>query len=270
MKRTCLQHTKLKRLTEMTGCKVLAVGLLESLWQYAAREAPCGDIGRKPDEYIAAGMEWKGDPEKMIGWLVDAGFVDRSSRHRLVIHDWHEHAEDSVKKWVHRNKLSWASIPDDLPETPIQSVSVHVATSPDISGNSAPALANAFALANASERQQHQRPVVVVRTDEREQVVTLTKILESVFGSGALAVARKHAGADPEYVERLVEAARQPGIQNPGGFVKRGLEAPYDLPDPQAAQKAAEAIQAKHKEETDAALMRGIEEAQARRGRRSA
>lgn len=132
-----MQHTKLKHLTELVGCRFVAIGILESLWHYASREAPRGDIGRKPNAYIAKGMEWKGDADQLMGWLVESGFVDRCDTHRLVIHDWQDHADDSVKKTIHRNKWSWAT-----PKTgSCPEMSRHVATNPDMSGKVSPALA---------------------------------------------------------------------------------------------------------------------------------
>lgn len=68
------------------------IGLLESLWHMAIREAPQGNIGRLDDETIAIGLEWDGDPEKLIEYLVETRWLDRDETHRLLIHDWHEHA----------------------------------------------------------------------------------------------------------------------------------------------------------------------------------
>ena len=47
-----------------------AVGLLESIWMFTARNAPLGDIGRHSDEDIAAAIEWSGDPQEMVGAMI--------------------------------------------------------------------------------------------------------------------------------------------------------------------------------------------------------
>ncbi len=68
-----------------------AVGLLESVWRFVERDAPLGDIGRHPDDDIAAAIEWTGDPSELIQALVECRWLDRSEDHRLVVHDWADH-----------------------------------------------------------------------------------------------------------------------------------------------------------------------------------
>ncbi len=86
--------------------------------------------------------------------------------------------------------------------------------------------------------------------------------------------ARVFAHLTPDRVELICQHVRDkyPGrtLNDWAALTHTALNDSWVVQDVGAAQKAAEAIQAKHKEETDAALMRGIEEAQARRGRRSA
>lgn len=88
---------------ESLGVKVpTAVGHLELLWHFTAEFAPQGDIGKYSDEWIESGCYWHGRKGRLIAALIEARWVDQHNTHRLVVHDWHEHADDSVKKRLAR------------------------------------------------------------------------------------------------------------------------------------------------------------------------
>jgi hypothetical protein len=121
MKRSAMGHTKLKKLARKLNIPIYAaVGLLECLWHLTAREAPRGDIGRLCDEDICVGLDWDGDEAALIAALVEARWLDRSDVHRLIVHDWHDHADDATKKLVSRNGWTFSSLPQeasqDLPD----------------------------------------------------------------------------------------------------------------------------------------------------------
>jgi hypothetical protein len=81
-----------------------AVGLMEALWHWTARYAPRGDVGTFTNEMMASGVHWHGNPDKMIEALLLAkgasgfGWLEEHPQFRLVVHDWHEHADQAVKK----------------------------------------------------------------------------------------------------------------------------------------------------------------------------
>lgn len=82
-----------------------ARGLLDTMWKFAADNAPSGDIGRFSDEEIAIGMDWEDDPEKLINTLVETKWIDRTptdAHGRLLVHDWADHCEDRVHKHLAR------------------------------------------------------------------------------------------------------------------------------------------------------------------------
>lgn len=106
MKRSALAHTKLRRLVRALGVPTYAaVGILEMLWHLTAREAPQGNIGKLEDADIADAVGWLDCPDRLISSLIEAGWLDESREHRLLVHDWHEHADDAVKKNLQRAKL---------------------------------------------------------------------------------------------------------------------------------------------------------------------
>lgn len=74
------------------------VGLLESLWLFTAQNAPQGNIGRFSNEDIAISLEWDGCEDDLINMLTECGWIDKAdNEHRLVIHDWDEHAPTYIK-----------------------------------------------------------------------------------------------------------------------------------------------------------------------------
>ncbi len=104
MKREATSSTKMKKLSRRLKMPLYAcVGLMELLWHLTAREAPQGDIGKLSNESIAIGIDYDGDQDVLIDVLLECGWLDESDEHRLVIHDWSEHSDDTVD-----NKLARA------------------------------------------------------------------------------------------------------------------------------------------------------------------
>jgi hypothetical protein len=98
MKREALRHPKTYDLASRLDCgRPAALGYLTLLWDYTAEVAIQGDIGKWPDGSIARACEWEGDPHNFVDALIASGWVDRSERYRLVIHDWTDHCERWVK-----------------------------------------------------------------------------------------------------------------------------------------------------------------------------
>ncbi len=93
------EHPKTVALIRALGLsKPHVVGLLELLWHFTARYAPEGDIGRWPDAAIEGGCSWEGESGALIAALLACGWLDDSKTHRLVVHDWHQHADRYVKR----------------------------------------------------------------------------------------------------------------------------------------------------------------------------
>jgi len=101
VKRGTPNHPKLQQLAEALGInEAWAVGLLELLFHVTARYAPQGNIGKWSDTAIAAHLRWpkKERPEILIEALISTGWLDRDPDHRLLVHEWEEHADQSVRK----------------------------------------------------------------------------------------------------------------------------------------------------------------------------
>jgi hypothetical protein len=72
-----------------------ARGLLDTLWNFTANNAPHGDVGKFTDEEIAIGLDWRREPSELIDTLTEIRWLDRVEG-VLVIHDWPEHCEHTV------------------------------------------------------------------------------------------------------------------------------------------------------------------------------
>ncbi len=103
MKRGTELKLKFRELKQALGLPIWQVkGILQALWDFVGENAIHGDVGRFSDEQIAVGIEYAGDAQNLMRILRETRWLDAHPTHRLVVHDWHEHCEDRVKKWVER------------------------------------------------------------------------------------------------------------------------------------------------------------------------
>jgi hypothetical protein len=116
MKRGAMDHPKLQHLCSLLNLeKFEAVGILETVWHFTAKYAPKGDIGRFTDEEIAKWVGWSrrsGQPgvtsgSRLVDALVTSRWVDRSEPHRLVVHDWADHADQTLKRFLASRNLAF-------------------------------------------------------------------------------------------------------------------------------------------------------------------
>jgi hypothetical protein len=111
MKRGAPDHPKMKKLARALNInRGWAVGLLESLWHWTSKFAPQGDIGKHEDVDIAEGCFWDREPSELINALIETGWIERCDKHRLLVHDWHDHADEAVTKRLARSKLPFLSV----------------------------------------------------------------------------------------------------------------------------------------------------------------
>jgi hypothetical protein len=110
MKSGTTELLKFKKLQRMLSLKLWeCVGLLEMLWTVTAKNAQAGDIGKYSNEEIAAGIEWERDADELITALVACRWIDEHPEHRLIVHDWHEHAPNYIKGGMSKGGKDFAS-----------------------------------------------------------------------------------------------------------------------------------------------------------------
>jgi hypothetical protein len=90
--------------------KYVALGCLEAIWHFTGRFTPQGNIGKYTDQAIEAWVEWDGEPGALIAGLIGAGWLDADPVHRLLVHDWAQHADKATKLSLQRCKSSFCTL----------------------------------------------------------------------------------------------------------------------------------------------------------------
>jgi hypothetical protein len=101
MKRGTIDHPKMLKLAAALKIpRYSAVGLFECLLHFAAKYVLLGDIGKYGCGEIANAVFWRGDAVKLLAAFTWARLVDLDDGCRLLIHDWQDHCDESVKKTI--------------------------------------------------------------------------------------------------------------------------------------------------------------------------
>ena len=142
MKRATLSHPKTKRLARRLKVpRPHALGILAMLWDWTGEYAPQGDVGRHDDEDIAEAVDWPDDQaEALVTALVDCGWLDRHPEHRLIVHDYHDHAEEWIRRRNQRSGMEFVTRRDGV-ATPSSQCQPGVATAPQHPAPPTPRLA---------------------------------------------------------------------------------------------------------------------------------
>lgn len=85
--------------------KCVALGCLEAVWHFTGRFTPQGNIGKYSDDAIETWVGWDGSPGALIDALTHARWLDPNPEHRLIVHDWHIHADNATKTALRRSHL---------------------------------------------------------------------------------------------------------------------------------------------------------------------
>lgn len=94
--------------------RAMAIGTLELLWHFTAEFAPQGDIGKYTDARIESGVDWSGRKGTLVPALITSGWCDACDLHRVVVHDWHDHADEATKKKLVRAGLTFLSVTEKV------------------------------------------------------------------------------------------------------------------------------------------------------------
>lgn len=85
--------------------RYIVLGCLEAIWHFTGRFCPQGNIGKYSDQAIEAWAEWDGEPGAMVAAMVKSRWIDAHNTHRMVVHDWAEHADKATKNALKRSGL---------------------------------------------------------------------------------------------------------------------------------------------------------------------
>ena len=116
--RGTLTHWKTRLLANELGVSSAhALGLLEALWHVTAEDAPSGNIGRLPNKAIVMQMFTDIEPDRLVRAMITSGHLDEHPNHRLIVHDWDQHADYNTKRKVLRRNSQMHTLGGDV--TPI-------------------------------------------------------------------------------------------------------------------------------------------------------
>jgi hypothetical protein len=105
-------HPKFADLKARLECgRGVALGYLEAMWHFCGRFTPQGNIGKYSDAQIESWIEWSGTSGDLIQAMVETHWLDPDAVHRLIVHDWHEHADSATRASLRRKKLNFVSTP---------------------------------------------------------------------------------------------------------------------------------------------------------------
>lgn len=72
------------------------VGILEVFWHWVAKYHPHGEITGIRPTLMARAMRYTEDPKRLLDSLAVCGFLDHLPDGKVLVHDWSEHADNSV------------------------------------------------------------------------------------------------------------------------------------------------------------------------------
>lgn len=110
--------------------KGAVIGWLETMWHFTGQFTPQGNIGKYTDSQIEAWVEWDGEPGALIAAMVKARWIDRDTTHRLLVHDWAQHADKATKNALKRAGLDFCT-PTVRTEISEEEKSVHPSRLPE-------------------------------------------------------------------------------------------------------------------------------------------
>jgi hypothetical protein len=106
--RAVMEHPKFAELQALLSLPKYAVlGCLEAVWHFTGRFSPQGNIGKYTDQTIESWVGWTGEQGNLVKALITSKWIDESSEFRLVVHDWHIHADSATRLALKRSKKNF-------------------------------------------------------------------------------------------------------------------------------------------------------------------
>jgi hypothetical protein len=89
--------------------KFATLGILEGVWHFTGRYAPQGNVGKYSDQAIETWVGWNGPAGAMVQALVKCHWINIDATHRLLVHDWDQHADKATKNALKRANLPFCT-----------------------------------------------------------------------------------------------------------------------------------------------------------------
>jgi hypothetical protein len=120
VKRGTPEHPKTRGLARTLNLPLpYAAGILEMVFHFTQKYARQGNIGKFSNEQIAEAIHYPDDPDQLIDALILNGWLTPHKIHRLILHDWHDHADDATKKTLRNRNEEFLTIKnrnDNIPD----------------------------------------------------------------------------------------------------------------------------------------------------------
>jgi len=101
--RGALEHPKLLALADALGIMdCFALGVMEAFWHHIGKYHQDGDVTDLNPRVMARSIRYTGNGDELWTCLISAGFIDRTSGGRLIVHGWSEHADDQTNARLFR------------------------------------------------------------------------------------------------------------------------------------------------------------------------
>lgn len=85
-------------------------GVLQSIWDFTSRECLDGSLDAFDFEELCVAIEWPQErAEELQAALIKWRWIDETSSHGLVVHDWAQHCPSWVKKRAERGGVTLLS-----------------------------------------------------------------------------------------------------------------------------------------------------------------
>jgi hypothetical protein len=111
-KRGTLEHPKTLHLADILECdECEALGLLEALWQITAKFYHTGKLKNVTPRSLGRAIRTRRDSETVWNALIEARWIDIGFDGSGYVHDWPDHADDTVKKNL-KNRHECFELPD--------------------------------------------------------------------------------------------------------------------------------------------------------------
>lgn len=238
MKREGLRHPKTLDLMDRLGInRREAIGLLDLLLDWAIDYAPCGDVGKWSNAVIATAIDWTGNADELVEALVGSGWLDKNRAHRIVIHDWPQHAPNFLRAKLKKLGLSfldcYSSSVGSYEGSDESLDESSEATTPPLSSPPCPS-PPASSSSSPPERTDDDDDEVVSEDEWNQAKPIANRLLKGVFPNGIkpkpsdyewlARVAVLGVRYGPRWIEPGFEALKTPNLDSPISMLTRVLD----------------------------------------------
>lgn len=218
-----------------------AVGIVVSLWLWAAKNAPDGDLSGFPERAIADAVGYSSSyARKLCQLLVETRWLDEKEGGGYLLHDWEEYAAlliDITERKKHQAKVRMRRLRAQKDEMDLEEESV------TCYANKCVTLRGSYALTGQDITEQNQTvishqegsstswsksklnslfsPMIQLSESAQEELLSLTDGMEEGLLLQSLEIARDNGKLNWGYVRGILRNWQKNGVKTMGEFKER-------------------------------------------------